>query len=65
MVVTGNDMEETKALQEYLFREFEMKDLDPLKGKIWLLHSNFEVLYLILHKSTRMHWNGKNLAIAL
>ncbi|KAL6328692.1 hypothetical protein AAG906_003378 [Vitis piasezkii] len=27
MVVTGNDLEERKALQNYLFREFEMKDL--------------------------------------
>ncbi|RVX20052.1 Retrovirus-related Pol polyprotein from transposon RE2 [Vitis vinifera] len=31
MVVTGNDHEERKALQNYLFREFEMKDLGPLK----------------------------------
>lgn len=31
MVVTGNDPEERKALQEYLSREFEMKDLGSLK----------------------------------
>ncbi|RVW94373.1 Retrovirus-related Pol polyprotein from transposon RE1 [Vitis vinifera] len=31
MVVTGNDPEERKALQNYLSREFEMKDLGPLK----------------------------------
>ncbi|KAH9764942.1 retrovirus-related pol polyprotein from transposon RE1 [Citrus sinensis] len=31
MVVTGNDEEETEALQKYLSREFEMKDLDALK----------------------------------
>ena len=31
MVVTGNDHEERKALQNYLSREFEMKDLGPLK----------------------------------
>ncbi|XP_024020919.1 uncharacterized protein LOC112091463 [Morus notabilis] len=31
MVVTGNDSEERKALQEYLSREFKMKDLGPLK----------------------------------
>ncbi|KAL6330550.1 hypothetical protein AAG906_040481 [Vitis piasezkii] len=31
MVVIGNDPEEIKALQNYLSREFEMKDLDPLK----------------------------------
>ncbi|RVX13196.1 Retrovirus-related Pol polyprotein from transposon RE1 [Vitis vinifera] len=31
MVVTGNDTEERKALQNYLSREFEMKDLGPLK----------------------------------
>ncbi|RVW13780.1 Retrovirus-related Pol polyprotein from transposon RE1 [Vitis vinifera] len=31
MVVTGNDLEERKALQNYLSREFEMKDLGPLK----------------------------------
>ncbi|RVX09250.1 Retrovirus-related Pol polyprotein from transposon RE1 [Vitis vinifera] len=31
MVVIGNDPEERKALQNYLSREFEMKDLDPLK----------------------------------
>jgi hypothetical protein len=31
MVVTGIDPEERKALQEYLSREFEMKDLDSLK----------------------------------
>ncbi|WKA11644.1 hypothetical protein VitviT2T_029123 [Vitis vinifera] len=31
MVVTGNDLEEKKALQNYLSREFEMKDLGPLK----------------------------------
>ena len=31
MVVIGNDPEERKALQHYLSREFEMKDLGPLK----------------------------------
>ena len=31
MVVIGNDLEKRKALQNYLFREFEMKDLGPLK----------------------------------
>ncbi|WJZ86050.1 hypothetical protein VitviT2T_005550 [Vitis vinifera] len=31
MVVTGNDPEERKALQNYLSRDFEMKDLGPLK----------------------------------
>ena len=31
MVITGNDSEEKKALQNYLFREFEMKNLGPLK----------------------------------
>ncbi|KAH9751848.1 retrovirus-related pol polyprotein from transposon RE1 [Citrus sinensis] len=31
MVVTGNDEEETEALQKYLSREFEMKDLSALK----------------------------------
>ena len=31
MVVTGNDPEERKAFQNYLYREFEMKDLGPLK----------------------------------
>ncbi|WJZ80856.1 hypothetical protein VitviT2T_000733 [Vitis vinifera] len=31
MIVTGNDPEEIKALQNYLSREFEMKDLGPLK----------------------------------
>uniref|UniRef100_A0A803NUD0 Reverse transcriptase Ty1/copia-type domain-containing protein n=1 Tax=Cannabis sativa TaxID=3483 RepID=A0A803NUD0_CANSA len=31
MVVTGNDPVERKALQNYLSREFEMKDLGPLK----------------------------------
>ncbi|RVW79649.1 Retrovirus-related Pol polyprotein from transposon RE1 [Vitis vinifera] len=31
MVVTGNDPEERKALQNYLSRELEMKDLGPLK----------------------------------
>ncbi|WKA09424.1 hypothetical protein VitviT2T_027072 [Vitis vinifera] len=31
MVVTGNDHEERKALQNYLSREFEMKDLGHLK----------------------------------
>ncbi|RVW46329.1 Retrovirus-related Pol polyprotein from transposon RE1 [Vitis vinifera] len=31
MVVTGNDPEERKALQNYLSREFEMKYLGPLK----------------------------------
>ncbi|KAH9802834.1 retrovirus-related pol polyprotein from transposon RE1 [Citrus sinensis] len=31
MVVTGNDEEETEALQKYLSREFEMKDLGALK----------------------------------
>ena len=31
MVVTGNDPEKRKALQNYLFKEFEMKDLGPLK----------------------------------
>ena len=31
MVVTGNDPEERKALQKYLSKEFEKKDLGPLK----------------------------------
>ncbi|GAU47849.1 hypothetical protein TSUD_404260 [Trifolium subterraneum] len=31
MVVTGNDVEERTALQSYLSKEFEMKDLGPLK----------------------------------
>nr|CAN82774.1 hypothetical protein VITISV_026106 [Vitis vinifera] len=31
MVVTGNDPKERKTLQNYLSREFEMKDLGPLK----------------------------------
>nr|CAN63629.1 hypothetical protein VITISV_018697 [Vitis vinifera] len=31
MVVIGNDPEERKTLQNYLSREFEMKDLGPLK----------------------------------
>ncbi|RVW89668.1 Retrovirus-related Pol polyprotein from transposon RE1 [Vitis vinifera] len=31
MVVTRNDLEERKALQNYLFKEFEMKDLGSLK----------------------------------
>ncbi|KAL5575115.1 hypothetical protein UlMin_016814 [Ulmus minor] len=31
MVVTGNDPEERKELQTHLSREFEMKDLGPLK----------------------------------
>ncbi|RVW24719.1 Retrovirus-related Pol polyprotein from transposon RE1 [Vitis vinifera] len=31
MVVKGNDPEERKALQNYLSKEFEMKDLGPLK----------------------------------
>ena len=31
MIVTGNDPEERKTLQDYLSREFEMKDLGPLK----------------------------------
>ena len=31
MVVTGNNEEERKALQKYLLREFEMKDLGALK----------------------------------
>ena len=31
MVVTGNGPEERKVLQNYLFREFETKDLGSLK----------------------------------
>ena len=31
MVLTGNDLEEMKLLQEYLSKEFEMKDLGSLK----------------------------------
>ena len=31
MVVIGNDPEEREALQDYLSKEFEMKDLGPLK----------------------------------
>ena len=30
MVVTGNDPEEIKVLQNYLYREFQMKDLGPV-----------------------------------
>lgn len=31
MVVTRNDPKERKALQNYLFKKFEMKNLGPLK----------------------------------
>ena len=31
MIVTGNDSEEKKALQDYLVSEFEMKDLSEMK----------------------------------
>ena len=31
MIVTGNDPEERRRLQDHLAREFEMKDLGPLK----------------------------------
>ena len=31
IIVTGNDTEEIKALKEYLYKEFEMKDLGSLK----------------------------------
>ncbi|CAL8155133.1 unnamed protein product [Prunus armeniaca] len=31
MIVTGDDPDERKALQEYLSKEFEMKDLGTLK----------------------------------
>ena len=31
MIVTRNDIEEIKALKEYLSKEFEMKDLSSLK----------------------------------
>ena len=31
MVVTQNNLEERKALQNYLSKEFEIKDLGPLK----------------------------------
>ena len=31
MIVTRNDIEEIKALKEYLSKEFEMKDLRSLK----------------------------------
>ena len=31
MIVNENDLEERKALQNHLTREFEMKDLGPLK----------------------------------
>ena len=31
MIVTGNDLEERKTLQEHFAREFEMKDLGELK----------------------------------
>jgi hypothetical protein len=31
MIVTGNDLEERKTLQEHLAREFEMKDLSEWK----------------------------------
>ena len=30
MVVTGNDPKERKVLQNYLYREFQMKDLGPV-----------------------------------
>lgn len=31
MIVTENDKEETKALEKYLSKNFEMKGLGPLK----------------------------------
>ena len=31
MIVIGNDPKERRTLKDYLFKEFEMKDLGPLK----------------------------------
>ena len=42
MVVTGNDPEEREALQDYLSREFEMKDLGPLKYFLGIEVSRFD-----------------------
>ena len=36
MVVTGNDLEEIKALQSYFPKAFEMKDLGSLKYFLWI-----------------------------
>ncbi|KAL2461978.1 cysteine-rich RLK (RECEPTOR-like protein kinase) 8 [Abeliophyllum distichum] len=36
MIVKENDPEERKALQEYMSREFKMKDLGPLKYFLWI-----------------------------
>ena len=45
MVVIGNDPRERKALHNYLSKEFEMKDIGPLKYflKIEVSQSNKEI----------------------
>ena len=61
MVVTGNDPEERKALQNYLSREFEMKNLGPLKYFLGIEVSrssgNFSVSMKVCLRSFTRDWN--------
>ncbi|WJZ95425.1 hypothetical protein VitviT2T_014198 [Vitis vinifera] len=55
MVVTGNDLEERKALQNYLSREFEMKDLGHLKYFLGIEVSRSSEGIFVLKKSIEVY----------
>ncbi|RVW50307.1 Retrovirus-related Pol polyprotein from transposon RE1 [Vitis vinifera] len=63
MVVTGNDPEERKALQNYLSREFEMKDLGKIPetcGRLmYLAHTRPDFAYALSVMSQYMHNPGE------
>ncbi|RVW36151.1 Retrovirus-related Pol polyprotein from transposon RE1 [Vitis vinifera] len=63
MVVTGNDPEERKTLQNYLSREFEMKDLgkipETLGRLMYLAHTRPDLAYALSVVSQYMHNPGE------
>ncbi|RVX21302.1 Copia protein [Vitis vinifera] len=63
MVVIGNDPEERKALQNYLSREFEMKDLGKISetcGRLmYLAHTRPDLAYALSVVSQYMHNPGE------
>ncbi|CAL9003914.1 unnamed protein product, partial [Prunus brigantina] len=62
MIVTGDDPDERKALQEYLSKEFEMKDLGTLKYflGIEVSRSHQGIFFQFMHSPSEVHRDAVN-----